>query len=395
MMSPQLRNGLMASAATALFAGTAFAGNSAGPAYTPDLLPANPTAGECYARVEIPAQYEHGSETVITDEGYQTLQVRPPQLAARQQDVLVKEASVQYQVRQPTYKSVSEQLLVRPSYDKLTVSAPQFSTVTETFQTSAPRLVWKRGNPGKLRAQGYIIHSTADGGRMGQGYSSTTQYGAESGAKCGEMCEIWCLVEEPGQSVSYNRKVMTNPGGVERVSVPAKYETITKQVVADAGGVTEIPIPAEFRSYTVEELVQEASGSYVEVPAKYGQVTTKTLVAPERYEWRRVLCAPGTGTIRSSSSYSQSESSGVYSSQGYTSQSYSSGTQYQGTPYQGSEYSGASHYQGTMTVPSSGYVPSQPAGSYTSTHESRVYSGPTGNTAYEQGHYQGPKRLRD
>lgn len=376
MTSTQLRNGLMVSAATAFFAGTAFAGNPSGPAYTPDLLPANPNAGECYARVEIPAQYEHGSETVVTDEGYQTLQVRSAELATRQQDVLVKEASVRYEVRQPTYRTQSEQLLVRPSYDKLVVSAPQFSTVTERLQTSAPRLVWKRGNPGKLIAQGYVIHSTADGGRMGQGYSSTTQYGTQGGAQCGEMCEIWCLVEEPGQTVSYNRKVMTNPGGVQRVSVPAKYETITKQVVADAGGVTEVPIPAEFRSYTVEDVVQEASGTYVDVPTKYGQVTTKTLVAPERYEWRRVLCAPGTGTIRSSSSYSQSESSGVYSSQ-----SYSSGTQYNGTQHYGTEYNG------TMTT--------LPAGSSTSSHESRVYSGPTGHTGYEQGHYQGPKRARD
>ncbi|CAM3690043.1 hypothetical protein [Litorimonas haliclonae] len=367
-MSKQLHIGLMASVAAALFAGTAFAGNSAGPAYTPDLLPANPNAGECYARVEIPAQYEHGSETVLTEEGYQTLQVLPPELATRQKDVLVKEASVRYQVRQPTYKSVSEQLLVRPSYDKLTVSAPQFSTVTETIQTSAPQLVWKRGNPGKLRAQGYIIHSTADGGPNGQGYSSTTQYGTQGGAQCGEMCEIWCLVEEPGQSVSYKRKVMTNPGGVQRVSVPAKYQTITKQVVADPGGVTEIPVPAEYRSYTVEDVVREASGKYVDVPAKWGQVQTKTLVAPSRYEWRRVLCAPGSGTIRPSASYSHSETTSSYTSK--------------------------THHDGVMA----GAAPTH-HGSHSSSHQSRTYSGPVGNTAYtHKGYkapYHGPKRSRD
>jgi len=367
-MSKQLHVGLMASVATALFAGTAFAGNPAGPAYTPDLLPANPNAGECYARVEIPAQYEHGSETVLTEDGFQRLQVLPPELATRQEDVLVKEASVRYQVRQPTYKTVSEQLLVRPSYDKLTVSAPQFSTATETIQTSAPQLVWKRGNPGKLRAQGYIIHSTADGGPNGQGYSSTTQYGTQGGAQCGEMCEIWCLVEEPGQSVSYKRKVMTNPGGVQRVTVPAKYQTITKEVVADPGGVTEIPVPAEFRSYTVEDVVREASGQYVEVPAKWGQVHTKTLVAPARYEWRRVLCAPGSGAIRPSASYSHSEST--------------------------SDYTSSSHHDGVMA----GAAPA-PHGGYSSNHQSRTYSGHVGNTAYRhkgyEAPYHGPKRSRD
>lgn len=370
MTSTQLRTGLMASVATVLLTGTAYAGNPSGPAYTPDLLPANPNAGECYARVEIPAQYQHGSETVMTEEGYQTLQVLPAELRARQEDVLVKEASVRYQVRQPTYKSVSEDLLVRPSYDKLTVSAPQFSTVTETLQTSAPRLVWKRGNPGRLKAQGYVIHSTADGGRNGQGYRSTSQYGQQGGAQCGEVCEIWCLVEEPGQTASYTRKVMTNPGGVQRVKVPAKYQTITKQVVADPGGVTEIPVPAEFRSYTVEDVIQDASGQYVDVPAKYGQVSTKTLVSPERYEWRRVLCAPGTGNARPTANYHRSETTTVYSS--------------------GQSYSSGSEYMGTMKVPSK---------HHTSTYQSRVYSGPVGNRGYEQPRYesqpQGPKRYRD
>lgn len=378
MTSTQLRRGLTASIATVLLSGTAYAGNSSGPAYTPDLLPANLNTGECYARVEIPAQYQHGSETVMTAEGYKTLQVLPPELATRQEDVLVKEASIRYQVRQPTYKTVNEQLLVRPSYDKLTVSAPQFSTVTETLQTSAPRLVWKRGNPGKLRAQGYVIHSTADGGRNGQGYSSTTQYGEQGGAQCGEMCEIWCLVEEPGQTASYQRKVMTNPGGVQRVTVPAKYQTITKQVVADPGGVTEIPIPAEYRSYTVEDVVREASGQYVEVPAKYGQVQTKTLVSPERYEWRRVLCAPGSGAIRPSSSYHHSESKTSYSSKMHHSGTHQS-------------------QSGTLA----GGVTSHQGG-YSSSHQPRVYSGPVSNTAHGYQGYQsyeaqpqGPKRYRD
>jgi len=147
------------------------------PSYTPDLLPANPTTGECYARIEIPAQFVTGSERVVVEEGYSQLNVQQPQLASRQERVMVKEASVRYRVRQPSFRSVTEQMLVRPAYDKLSVSTPQFSTVTQQVKTSSPRLVWKRGNPGKLAAQGYTIHSTADAGRYGQGYSSTIKQG--------------------------------------------------------------------------------------------------------------------------------------------------------------------------------------------------------------------------
>lgn len=302
------------------------------PSYTPDLLPANPQTGLCYARVKIPAQYSTDSEEVLIEEGYQKLDVSQPVLAPRTEQVMVKEASVRYQVRQPSYKTVSEKIMTRPSYDKLSVSAPTFSTVTETIKVSQPRLVWKRGNPGKLIAKGYKIHSTANAGVGGHGYSSTSQYGQMNagGTKCGDACEIWCLVEEPGESVSYNKKVMTSPGRVQRQTVPAKYQTIMKQVVADPGGVTEVPIPAEYRSVTVEDLVSYGGENSVNVPAKYGKIAKKVLVSPERYEWRQVVCAPGTGSIRSSQSYAKPVTPAVvtpsYSAPTYSSSSSSYGS---------------------------------------------------------------------
>lgn len=367
--------------AAILLAGTAlapiaFAGGQGYPGYTPDLLPPSSNAGECYARVEVPAQYSTSSEQIMVEEGYSTVEVAQPTLAQRQENVMVKEASVRYRVTQPSYRSVTEQMLVRPAYDKLTVSAPQFSTVTETVQTSAPRLVWKRGNPGKLAAQGYTIHSTADGGRNGQGYSNTAQYAAGGGDKCGPTCEIWCLVEEPGEQVQFNRKVMTSAGQVRRQSVPAKYQTINKQVVSNPGGVEEIPVPAEYRSVMVEDVVDPGGERVVNAPPKYADVATKTLVAPSRYEWRRVLCAPGTGSIKSSASYAtptpsysaptttyssgsshySHSSSGAYTSGGYTSGGHTSGTAYSTPSHSyGSHAAPAGTVAGSRTVTGSGY----------------------------------------
>lgn len=278
----------------ASFAPLASAGNFGAPAYTPDLLPANPTAGMCYARVEIPAQYTTISEDVLVEEGYTTVEVSSPQLATRQEQVLSKEASVRYEVKQPTFKTVSEQIMTRPAYDKLTVTPPSFSHVTETMASSAPRLVWKKGNPGDLMRQGYKIHSTADGGRNGQGYSSTVQFGQTGGVThCGAACEIWCLVEEPGETVQFQRKVVSNPARVQRQSVPARYQTITKQVVADRGGVREIAVPAQYQTVMVEDIVQPGGERQVTVPPKYGKVNKKQLISAERYEWRQVVCNTG------------------------------------------------------------------------------------------------------
>jgi len=92
--------------------------------------------------------------------------------------------------------------------------------------------------------------------------------------------------------------------------------------------------------------VRHAETYEVNVPPVVGQVGTKTLISPERYEWRRVICQPGTGAggsglTRSHSSYSNSGGH------------YSSGTTYSQS---GSTYSGAtSHTSGNHVSHGSGY----------------------------------------
>ena len=304
----------------------------------PELLPPSPVAGQCYARVKIPAQYDVGSAGVLVEDSYQTVQVSQPQLVTRQENILVKEASTRYEVTQPQYQTVSEQVLISPAYDKLSVTPPTFKSVQERIATSAPHLVWKKGNPGRLIAQGYTIHGTANGGVGGQGFTSTSQYGASGGEQCGQTCEIWCLVEEPGESTSYLRKVLDQPARIKRTPVQAKYQTVSKQVLSQPGSVREIPIPAEYRSLTVSDLVSPAREDYVTVPPKYGSVQTKQLIAPERYEWRQVVCKPGTGSIKQSHEYSSSHHSGSSYASGSSHSSYSS-TQSHHNSYNGTSSS--------------------------------------------------------
>ena len=336
------KSGLLAVSIFALSHGTAFAGSGHMPAL-PSLVPSSPEAGECYARVKIPARFESRSQNVMVQEGYTEYQVQQPQISSRAQEVMVKEPSVEYRVRQPRYTTVTEQMMVRPAYEKLKVSPPQFHTVTETVQVSGSRLIWKKGNPGQLAAQGYTIHSTADAGPGGQGYSSTTQYGSaqNNATHCGETCEIWCLVEEPGQSVTFNRKALASPSMVHRVPVAAKYQSITKQMLADPGGVQEIPIPAKYQTVMVEDVMPAHASGAIDVPPVFDNVAVSVPVEDERWEWRRVVCEPGTrpGTTTShSSSYSAPS---TYSS---SSSSYSSGPTYSS----GSSYSsGAVHSSGS------------------------------------------------
>jgi len=352
---------------SASLAPAAYAGHGYGTPSAPSLVPQNAQAGNCYARVQIPAQYANSQETVMTDEGYSKLEVEQPRLASRQEQYVSKEASVRYEVKQPSFKTITEQRMVRPAYEKLSVSQPRFQTVTETVQTSAPRTVWKRGNPGALAAQGYTIVSVADAGIRGQGYRSTTQYGAQhaggSSSQCGSACEIWCLVQEPGQSSSFTRRVMISPGDVKRHTVPAQYRTITKQVVSDPGGVREVPIPATYASLTVEDVVSPGSVREIAIPPKYGTVSRKHETSPERYEWRRVVCNP--------------QSSGGSQSYGSSSSRYSSGTSYG----QGG-YTGGSSQSITYGSTHGSAYGSTGGSTYGTTHGTYGSSSQQGTTSY-------------
>ncbi|MCF6292827.1 MAG: peptidoglycan-binding protein, partial [Robiginitomaculum sp.] len=199
--------------------------------------------------------------------------------------------------RQPRYKTVSEQVMTRPAYDKLSVSPPQFSTVTETIQTSAPRLIWKRGNPGRLRAQGYKIHGTADDrrrtGASGNNSSrgNVTNFTAQLPAThCGPTCEIWCLVEEPGEVQNVTKRVQVRSESVREVAVPPVYRTVTREVMIDPGGVRKVPVAGRYGSISMQQLVQPARQMNNHIAPQRRAVTRKRQVSGESFAWIKVLC---------------------------------------------------------------------------------------------------------
>lgn len=261
--------------------------------------PTNAQPGMCFAQVKIPAKYGQQSQTVVTQDAHSILRAVPPKITSRSEQVETKEAGFRYEVRQPSYKTVMKRHLISPSYETLSVTPARFKTITETIQTKDAQPVWKKGNPGQLRAQGYKILSTAQPNinYMKQNRSSH-DYDTRGPRHCGPNCEIWCLVIEPGRSASYTRRILDTPAKVNRHHVPAKYASVSKQVMADPGGVRKIQTAPQYQSLSVKEVVRPARIEEQYVPEKHKDVGTKTLIASERYEWRQVVCDPGHGVQR-------------------------------------------------------------------------------------------------
>lgn len=258
-------SGLLVVAAMA-FSTPALAGGAhghQGASTFPFEAPPNAQPGECFARVKVPAQYRSVSERVLVDEGGSRVHVTQAQFANRTQQYVVRDAGVRYEVRQPVYKTVTENVVVRPGYQQLQVVPAEYRNVQQTVQVSAPHLAWK---PGKSLVDA-AIHVT----HTNQG-------------------DVFCLVEEPGQTQTINKRVQVRKESVRAVDVPPVYRTITRQVLVDPGGVRQVPVPAQYGTINTQVLAQRAGHTETPLPPRYANVTKKVLVAPETFRWVRVLC---------------------------------------------------------------------------------------------------------
>ena len=75
----------------------------------------NAKAGECYAKVIIPAQYKTESQTVTVKEASSKIEIIPAKYEWGEEKVLVKEASKKLIPVPATYETVTEKVLVSPA----------------------------------------------------------------------------------------------------------------------------------------------------------------------------------------------------------------------------------------------------------------------------------------
>jgi hypothetical protein len=187
----------------------------------------NAKAGECYAKVIIPAAYKTESQTVTVKEASSKIEIIPAKYEWTEEKVLVKEASKKLIPVPATYETVSEKVLVTPA-----------------------EKIWTRGSAKNAsRANASIIAGAAANGLN------------LADAKVGG-----CYAE-------YN--------------IPAQYKTETEKVLKSEASAKIDIIPAKYEWKEEKVLVKEASAKLIEVPAMYETVTEKVLVTPATTEWKK------------------------------------------------------------------------------------------------------------
>ncbi len=229
------------------------------------LFPPNPKAGECYARVLIPAKYQTTTETVLKREASERIEIIPAKYGPGTERVLVKEASSRLEVVPAVYDQVTETVMVSPASKKIVEVPAKFKTVTERVLDKPAHTAWKRGSA-NLQAGAVVDTRTTDTG------------------------EIMCLVEVPASYKTITKQVLVEPARTEVVEIPAKFETISKTVMVKGPTTREVVIPAEYKTVKTTVLVEPAKERRIPIPAEYETVSKTAKVTDEVLEWREVLC---------------------------------------------------------------------------------------------------------
>lgn len=228
-----------------------------------DMLPPNAKAGECYARLLIPATYKTISKDVLTRRASSKIEVIPATYTTVEEQIVVKEASEKVETIPAEYGWVEEQVLVSAESQKLKSFPAEYGTETEQVLVKPAYSTWKKGR-GPIEK---LDNSTG---------------------------EIMCLVEVPAEYKTVSRRVVVREARTETVTIPAVYKTVKKKVMTKPPQIVRTTIPAEYDTIKVKKVLTPPRENTIEIPAVYDTVVQQELVTPAEMQWRPILCETNT-----------------------------------------------------------------------------------------------------
>ena len=232
----------------------------ASPAFgQPAEFPPNAQPGECYARVFVPATYETDTETVVTRQASERVEVIPAKYEWVNEKILSREVSEKLVVVPATYDWVEEKVLVKPASHRLVEVAAKYEWTSEKILDKPAHTIWKKG-AGPVQK---IDHATG---------------------------EIMCLVEVPATYKVLKKRILKEGATTRKVEIPAEYKVVKRRIVKTPPTTRKIEIPAEYKSVRVRRLVTEAQEKRIPIPQQSKQITKRKKVTEGRLAWEAVLC---------------------------------------------------------------------------------------------------------
>jgi len=278
------------------------------------LTPPNAKAGECYAKVLTPAQYEMTEEKVIVKEATEEIIIEPAQYETVEQKVQVIPETKKLIPVPAKYKEIIETVEIKPasriwktSLNKkaLPVSQVLLDTIKaqgvdldgavaktcykEYFQPATYKIVKEdvivqneHNETEVIPAQFDVIEEKVEvipAAKQVVEIPAEYEY-VEEKILVEEAKTVWKKGQNPAQKISgATGEIMC------LVNVPAKYKTIKKLVVKSPARTEVQEIPAEVQTLAVQKIVAEPTVKYTLIPAVHKSVEKKVPDTAASFMW--------------------------------------------------------------------------------------------------------------
>jgi len=277
------------------------------------LLPPNARAGECYAKVMVPAEYKTVDEKIVVAEASQKIEVIPAKYEWTEVRVPVQQESEKLVAVPATFKTVEEKVEIEAAHTEWRIGpgakakAAGGQTITAALALGLPKIA----NPGQCFNEFYqpaeFKTETEKLLKKAASENITTSEPefkwVEEKVLIKEASEK--LVEVPAQYDVITEKVLESPAyttwkkgrGLNEkvdnatgeimclVEVPAKYKTLEKKVLKTPVTITKVEIPAEYKTIKVKKLVKPAQEQRAAVEAEYQTVEKRKKVSDAKLSW--------------------------------------------------------------------------------------------------------------
>ncbi len=278
------------------------------------LTPPNAKAGECYARVVLPAQYEDVEEKVLVKEASEKIEILPAEYEDVEEEVVIVPETKKLEPVPATYKEVTETIEVKPALRTWKSSLNKKAHLVSPILLKAVEATGvnlKSAEPGDCYKEYFVprkFKTTAEDVLVRNEHNETkviepefemvektivvkpaSKKIVEVPAEYDEIEEkvlveaektVWKKGQNPAQSVSgATGEIMC------LVKIPAKYKTIKKRVLKAPATTKVVEIPAETKVIKVKQLLSDTQIENIPQPALYETVEKTVLESEARFDW--------------------------------------------------------------------------------------------------------------
>ena len=281
------------------------------------LVPPNAKAGECYAKVVIPAKYKALEEKVLIQEASEKISIIPAKYQWIDEKVEVTPQSKKLVSIPEHYKKITKNIEVRPTTRSWHTSLKPHSApvskeilvaakikgvdlkntipgscfkeyyTAQRYKTITKKIIIQeeRVNNQIIPAKYEMVEKTIE---VEPAYKKTITVPATYEYKEDKILvekakTVWKKGVNPAQNLNgATGEIMC------LVNVPAKYKIIKKKVVKTPASTKVVEVPAVTKIIKIKKLITEASSKSITIPAVTQSIEKKVLDKKSEFSWTKV-----------------------------------------------------------------------------------------------------------